>query len=117
MHAPPAAKWRRRLAVPHHESPDQLPTGQEITPILRQIANCLAFLVAYGTDLKEKNNNDRIPILARLGFDRNFIAHLLQTTPGTVSVRLSQEKAASKGGGRSNAKPRTGAGAQGASNP
>ena len=64
---------------------------------LQQIANCLAYLVVHTDELKDKSNNDLIPILASLGFDRNAIAAVLQTTPPTVSVRLSQLKAEAKG--------------------
>jgi len=67
------------------------------TKHLQQIAKCLAYLVVHMGDLKDKPNRDLIPILANLGFDRNAIASVLQTTPDTVSVRLSQLKAASKG--------------------
>jgi hypothetical protein len=64
---------------------------------LAQIANCLAYIVVHSGDLKDKPNSDRIPILAGLGFDRNAVASILQTTPETVSVRLSQLKAETKG--------------------
>ena len=62
---------------------------------LKQIANCLGYLVVHSDQLKDMSNNDLIPILASLGFDRNAIASILQTTPETVSVRLSQLKARS----------------------
>ena len=63
---------------------------------LRQIANCLAYLVVNTGDLKGKNKQDLMPILSELGFDRNAIAGVLQTTPESVSVRLSQLKASKK---------------------
>lgn len=59
---------------------------------LQQIAYCLAYLVLQTDELKGKSNNDLIPLLTRLGFDRSSIASILQTTPETVSVRLSQLK-------------------------
>jgi hypothetical protein len=59
---------------------------------LQQIAYCLAYLVLQTDELKGKSNNDLIPLLTRLGFDRISIASILQTTPETVSVRLSQLK-------------------------
>lgn len=59
---------------------------------LQQIANCLGCLVIHSDELKDKSNNDLIPILASLGFDRYAIASILQTTPETVSVRLSRLK-------------------------
>ncbi len=68
---------------------------------LQQIANCLGYLVVHTDELKGKSNNDLIPILGSLGFDRNATASILQTTPETVSVRLSQLKAkTSKGSGK-----------------
>jgi CRP-like cAMP-binding protein len=63
---------------------------------LQQIANCLAYLVVNTGDLKGKNNRDLMPILSELGFDRRAIAAVLQTTPETVSVWLSNLKAAKK---------------------
>ncbi len=59
---------------------------------LQQIANCLGYLVVHTDELKGKSNNDLIPILASIGFDRNSIASILQTTPETVSVRISRLK-------------------------
>lgn len=59
---------------------------------LRPIANCLGYLVIHSDELKDKSNNDLIPILASFGFDRYAIASILQTTPETVSVRLSRLK-------------------------
>jgi CRP-like cAMP-binding protein len=64
---------------------------------LHQIACSLGYLVLQTADLKDKKDNDRIPILASLGFDRAFIAEMLQTTPERVSVRLSQLKGKSEG--------------------
>jgi CRP-like cAMP-binding protein len=69
---------------------------QIILERLDQIAKSLAFLVIHSEELKDKSNRDLIPILAQVGFDRNFIAQLLNTTPDTVSVRLSQMKAKAK---------------------
>jgi len=63
---------------------------------LQQIANCLAYLVVNTGDLKGKNKQDLMPILSDMGFDRNAIAGVLQTTPESVSVRLSQLKASKK---------------------
>jgi len=63
---------------------------------LQQIANCLGYFVVTSGDLKGKSNNELIPVLASLGFDRNSIAAILQTTPETVSVKMSQLKAKSK---------------------
>jgi hypothetical protein len=40
----------------------------------------------------QPNNAQRIDYLGGLGLDRNEIAEMLGTTPGTVSVRLSQKR-------------------------
>jgi hypothetical protein len=76
----------------------ELPSdNQLILERLDQIAKSLAYLVIRTDELKDMSNQNLIPVLAQLGFDRNFIAQLLQTTPDTVSVRLSQLKSKSKG--------------------
>jgi len=66
-----------------------------VEKLLQQIAHCLAYLVLQTDELKGKSNNDLIPLLAGLGFDRSSIASILQTTPETVSVRLSRLRAKS----------------------
>ena len=63
---------------------------------LQQIANCLAYLVIHTGDLKEKPDKDVITTLTSFGFDRGVIAAVLQTTPESVSVQLSQQKAKSR---------------------
>jgi CRP-like cAMP-binding protein len=63
---------------------------------LQQIAYCLGFLALQTDALKSKTKNDLIPILASFGFDRSSIASILQTTPETVSVRLSRLKSKSE---------------------
>ena len=60
---------------------------------MQQIANCLGYLVIKNEQFKDLTDNDLIPVLWRLGFDRNDIAAILDTTPGTVSVRISRLKA------------------------
>jgi hypothetical protein len=72
---------------------------------LQQIAHCLAYLVLQADELKGKSNNDLIPLLAGLGFDRSSIASILQTTPETVSVRLSRLKTKSDSKSASKGKP------------
>lgn len=72
---------------------------------LQQIANCLGYLVVHTGELKDKANKDLIPVLSSLGFDRNSIASILQTTPETVSVRLSQLKATASN--KSSSKPKS----------
>ena len=72
------------------------PAGESVLAgkSLQQIANCLAYLVVHTGELKDKSNAEQISALASLGFDRNAIAAVLQTTPLTVSVRLSELKSA-----------------------
>jgi hypothetical protein len=60
---------------------------------MQQIANCLGYLVIKNEQFKDLSDNDLIPVLWRLGFGRNDIAAILDTTPGTVSVRISRLKA------------------------
>ena len=60
---------------------------------MQQIANCLGYLVIKNEQFKDLSDNDLIPVLWRLGFDRNDISAILDTTPGTVSVRISRLKA------------------------
>jgi hypothetical protein len=64
---------------------------------LHQIANCLAYLVVQTGDLKNKQKGDLMMVLADFGFDRTAIAAILDTTPESVSARISQIKAESKG--------------------
>jgi CRP-like cAMP-binding protein len=78
---------------------------------LQQIANCLAYLVISTEELRSKSKNDLIPILASLGFDRNSIASILQTTPETVSVCLSRLRAKALGKGLSRPESENQAGA------
>jgi hypothetical protein len=79
----PMAKQRAKAAVAESAVAEKS---------LQQIANCLGYLVVHTDELKGKSNNDLIPILASIGFDRSSIASILQTTPETVSVRLSRLK-------------------------
>jgi len=63
---------------------------------LQQISNSLAYLVVNSGNLKGKKQQDLVPILSDLGFDKKVIATVLQATPETVSERLSELKAAKK---------------------
>jgi hypothetical protein len=42
--------------------------------------------------IADKGTVDGIRLLGRAGLDRNLIARVVGTTPGTVSVRLSEAK-------------------------
>jgi len=46
------------------------------------------------SSLKESKNPERIRFLSKFGFDRNQIAAILDSTPGTVSKELSILKTA-----------------------
>ena len=63
---------------------------------LQQISNSLAYLVVNSSNLKGKKQQDVIPILSDLGFNKKVIATVLQATPEAVSERLSERKAARK---------------------
>lgn len=67
--------------------------------ILTQINEKLDQLVKLtaANAVKGMKQAEAIVVLGAAGLDRNLIAAILGTTPGTVSVRLSQVKAASKG--------------------
>ena len=66
--------------------------------LLTQINEKLEQLVRLSAvnAVKGLKQNQAIVVLAEAGLDRNLIAEILGTTRGTVSVRLSQVKAASK---------------------
>ena len=63
---------------------------------LQQISNSLAYLVVNSGNLKGKKQQDLVPILSDLGFDKKVIATALQASPESVSERLSEIKAAKK---------------------
>ena len=72
-------------------------------PYLQQIANCLAYLMVHTEGLKDKSDSELIPILYTFGFPVDAITAILQTTRGTVAVRLTKwrkELEAPKGKGR-----------------
>ena len=63
---------------------------------LQQISNSLAYLVVNTGALKGRKQQDLMPILSDLGFDKKVIAAVLQLPPEAVSERLSELKAAKK---------------------
>ena len=63
---------------------------------LQQISNSLAYLVVNSSNLKGRNQQDLIPILSDLGFNKKVIATVLQASPEAVSEQLSERKAAKK---------------------
>ena len=60
---------------------------------VRVMASSLAAIAVRIGPLRTKTDPERIHALALLGFDRNETAGILGTTPGTVSVRLSESRA------------------------
>src|SRR5262245_35579359 len=63
---------------------------------LQQISNSLAYLVVNSANLNGKKQQDLVPVLSDLGFDKKVIATVLQAPPESVSERLSELKAAKK---------------------
>src|SRR5215510_3884301 len=63
---------------------------------LQQISNSLAYLVINSGNLKGKKQQDLVPILSDLGFNKKVIATVLQASPESVSERLSELKTARK---------------------
>ncbi len=70
--------------------------GTLATKQLQQIANCLAYLVVNTGSLKDKSKGDIMLVLAAFGYDRSLIACILDTSPESVSARISQLKAEAK---------------------
>lgn len=70
-------------SLPKPESTDAL--GASID----RLARSLAVLAVYSSPYKDKPDTQRIPFLAALGFERDDIAAILDTTPGTVKKQLS----------------------------
>ena len=82
------SKKQRKSSVKNGD----LPTAQT----LHQISNSLAYLVVNSANLTGKKQQDLVPILSDLGFDKKVIAAVLQAEPEAVSERLSELKAAKK---------------------
>lgn len=61
---------------------------------LQQIATCLGYIVLQMSSLKEAKNPEKIRFLSKFGFNRNQLAAILDSTPGTMSKELSILKAA-----------------------
>jgi CRP-like cAMP-binding protein len=59
---------------------------------LKRISLCLGVLALRLGHHKFKQDKDRIPFLSNLGFDRHEIAAILDTTPLSVSVVLTNLK-------------------------
>jgi hypothetical protein len=82
---------------PHKPDAQREHSVTSLAPVLRQVANCMGYIVLQMSDYKDKADTERIPFLGRLGFHRNDIAGILGTTPGTVSKQLSITKASERG--------------------
>jgi CRP-like cAMP-binding protein len=70
---------------------------------LKRISLCLAVLALRLGHHRFKKDNDRIPFLSKLGFNRHEIAAILDTTPLSVSVAMTNLKKKSKKRTKSNA--------------
>lgn len=70
---------------------------------LKRISLCLGVLALRLGHHRFKRDNDRIPFLAKLGFNRHEIAAILDTTPLSVSVAMTNLKKRSKKRSKSNA--------------
>jgi len=70
---------------------------------LKKVALCLGVLTLRLTHHRFKKDLDRISFLSKLGFDRHEIAAILDTTPLSVSVALTNLKKKSKKKAKSNA--------------
>ena len=73
--------------------------------VLNEISKKLDQLVALvgSSAVKGMKQSEAILVLGAAGLDRNLIAELLGTTPGTVSVRLSQAKSKTAPAGKKKA--------------
>jgi hypothetical protein len=67
-------------------------TSKMLLEKINVICRSLGVLAMRFSPTRPKTDNERIHFLQSLGFDRNEIAAILSTTPGTVSVRLSESK-------------------------
>jgi len=70
---------------------------------LKRISLCLGVLALRLGHHRFKRDNDRIPFLSKLGFDRHEIAAILDTTPLSVSVAMTNLKKKSKNRTKRNA--------------
>jgi len=70
---------------------------------LKRISLCLGVLALRLGHHRFKKDNDRIPFLLKLGFDRHEIAAILDTTPLSVSVAITNLKKKSKKRTKTNA--------------
>lgn len=70
-----------------------------VIQLLEQSVKLLGILVTKGLPQDDMTQREQILLLASAGMEGKEIADLLGTTPGTVSVRLSEAKkeAVSKG--------------------
>ncbi len=64
----------------------------ELTRSLNRIANSLGFVIVNSEELRDKKKTDKMVILDRLGYDRNEIAAIVDSTPDAVSSRLSEAR-------------------------
>jgi CRP-like cAMP-binding protein len=77
-------------------SPEISAVAQKLTMISRSLG-AIAVRMAPSRPRKLK---DQVHFLNRLGFDRNEVAAILGSTPGSVSVRMSERKKGKRGKGK-----------------
>lgn len=71
---------------------EMAPTFFQNNTEVKKIACCLGVLAVRHAHHRFKADKDRIPFLAGIGFDRHEIAAILNTTPSSVSVVLTNLK-------------------------
>src|ERR1700690_1543355 len=82
---------RKEVNVQNGNSQLSGPSNDTVIRQLERIANLLGLLVTHG-----KQQVEQIAVLSGAGYSPSEIAQLVGTTPNTVSVALSQMKAARK---------------------
>lgn len=68
------------------------------------VSRCLGMIALRLYYPRPKTDTEKIRILGSLGFNRNEIAQMLEISPPTVSVRLSERKIKSGGSRKSSGK-------------
>lgn len=67
-------------------------TGQEIADNLKLISKALGILSVLSTATSNKPLGVQARVLKSIGFDNDTIAEMLNSTTGSVAVRLSETK-------------------------
>jgi hypothetical protein len=75
---------------------EQIVENSSIEQSLKQIANCLAYFMVNSGEIKDKSRPEAMGILLNLGFDRQSIAAIFQTSPEVVSQSLYMLRSSKK---------------------